>query len=108
MALGLANVIVPSIRDYRLWVGLVLSAEIAGVAAWSDGRSMTAGAGAGGAWNQLSQALPVEEVYHVWCCAEARRVFLIALRHNNSDYSDRRLGGSIAAGDQIEFCLQVV
>jgi hypothetical protein len=30
------------------------------------------------------------------------------LRHDNSDYSDRRLGGSIAAGDQIEVCLQVV
>lgn len=65
-------------------------------------------AGAGQAFYPLNQAPPTEEVYHVWSSAKARRVFLIALRHDNSDYSDRRLGGSIAAGDQIEVCLQVV
>lgn len=108
LALGLANVIVPSIRDYRLrgWPGL--AAGIAVEMMRSDGRSMATEAGDGIAFDSLDQAQPTKEVYHVWSSAKARRVFLIALRHNNSDYSDRRLGGSIAAGDQIEVCLQVV
>lgn len=108
MALGLANVIVPSIRDYRLrgWPGL--AAGVAVEMMRSDGRSMATEAGDGQAFDSLDQAQPTKEVYHVWSSAKARRVFLIALRHDNSDYSDRRLGGLIAAGDQIEVCLQVV